>query len=465
MRIQLWLLASFLIACRAPALPEGGKWVKPVMGKFQIQIETMGQVEAQQPYYLSSAFGGKLKKLAENGQEVNKGDVVATLDTRDTEEELAEAETTLEVARNDLSEHHKNLSSEKIRLRANCERASKELALKQLKLKHLLAGTPPQDQQKLALTLKQSQAALVLVEAEVPLKENLAKRGIVSELDVLQSRLVLANRRKEKALAEAAYTLSRRGPTVLARQWAEWDVKLAQNNVQMELLNQRQQLNLLQIQGQKFQLKVQTQSKEVQLLQQRMQSAVFRAPTDGTVLLSKIPTEKGLSLVKLGDEIRQGTPFMAIADLSQVLVRAEVEEQYARNLKKSLTCQARLPGRKGEAQTLKIQQVGVVALEPQSSTVARPELGKIFEVELLPLQQKGFLKPGTTVDLEIPLKKIEQALLLPRSTIVREGSHHWVQLNDGQRREVKLGDSNTREVTVLSGLNVDDQVWLPEKNR
>ena len=210
-------------------------------GTFVRQAELVGNIEAQNQRFLAPKFSAKLEMIAAEGVAVKKGEVVASLEIKDLEDELEEKELSLETAASDLSEHDRNTAAEKIRLGAEIQRAEAVLAEKRLVLKQLLAGTRPEEREKKRLAQSLAQKAAELAASDLKLKEKLAAKGMSTQLEVLQARLNLANKQRDAQVAQADYAKALQGATSLERELARLELTRAEQALAWARKNQTYQ--------------------------------------------------------------------------------------------------------------------------------------------------------------------------------------------------------------------------------
>ena len=151
---------------------------------------------------------------------------------------------------------------------------------------------------------------------------------------------------------------------------------------------------------------------------------------------------------------------MSVADLSQVVIRAEVDESLLRDLKIGLVCSIRLPSMQGKRFQGKVSKIGGFAHD-RTDRQQTLGLSKVFDLEIVPDEQGTLFQPGTSVDIELPLLQKRDVNLLPRETIYRDGERFYVLLADGQKRDVQVGEVSATEVEILGGLDLAEEVQLP----
>jgi HlyD family secretion protein len=169
----------------------------------------------------------------------------------------------------------------------------------------------------------------------------------------------------------------------------------------------------------------------------------IRSPIDGVV------TERPLYP---GEMATTGTPIVTVMDVSSVIAKAHIPQADAALLK---------VGDQGTMTTPGIEKpiegkVTVVspALDPNSTTV---------EVWLLAKNPKHELRPGTSVEVSLTAKTLENALVVPAaavltapdgtSTVMVAGSD-----NRAHQKTVQLGIRQGDDVQILEGVTVGEKV-------
>jgi HlyD family secretion protein len=182
-------------------------------------------------------------------------------------------------------------------------------------------------------------------------------------------------------------------------------------------------------------------------VQEKIDSARVASPLNGT--LYSLP-------VHVRDFVHTGDLLAEIADLSQVRVRAFVDEPELGHLQPNqavaVTWDA-LPDQtwSGHTETLP-QQV-----------VARGARN-VGEVLCGISNDKMTLIPNTTVDVRIELASRSNVLLVPRNAVQTDGGRRYVfTVDQGRlhRKEIKTGASNDTDFEVVSGLTDSESVALP----
>jgi RND family efflux transporter MFP subunit len=158
----LALISSFILACSPPVQEdvsqEAAEGVAPVKvtevkrQEISEKLYTTGLIEAREQMVISPEVGGKIAKInVEEGERVQKGEIVAEMDTRAARLQLKQAEAGLAVAQANNNDAQRNME--------RMERLREENAVSEQQYEKIkLAFESAQAQ------LKQAQAALDLAE-------------------------------------------------------------------------------------------------------------------------------------------------------------------------------------------------------------------------------------------------------------------------------------------------------------
>ncbi|WP_440873694.1 efflux RND transporter periplasmic adaptor subunit [Thalassotalea sp. PLHSN55] len=183
--------------------------------------------------------------------------------------------------------------------------------------------------------------------------------------------------------------------------------------------------------------------KRLEKSQKVQQTVTFYAPQSGVI--------NGLK-IREGFFVKPGNTLMSIAQLDQVWVEAEVFERDAILVKAGLPVVMSLdylPGQQWQGQVDYVYPT----LNPQTRTLrirlkfANPELT---------------LKPNMFAQVIIHANSIDDALLVPKESVIRTGKQDRVvlALGEGQFKsvEVAIGRVNHDHIEILNGVNEGDVV-------
>ncbi len=192
--------------------------------------------------------------------------------------------------------------------------------------------------------------------------------------------------------------------------------------------------------------------KEDEALQK--QTKVF-APVGGTVV--------ALS-ARVGQPVAANQEvLLRIADLSKMSVQARVAEEDVTRLRKGMTAYFSTPGYPGKQWLGKLRQIMLLPADDSGKQGKKAYYTVLFDVA----NPSRELMSGMTADVYFVLAKVEHALTIPVTLMVKPDSKGVQKLRvlqaNGQlqTRDVKLGIHNGERVQVFSGLNEGERVVLP----
>jgi HlyD family secretion protein len=200
-----------------------------------------------------------------------------------------------------------------------------------------------------------------------------------ADLDVARARLTTSEAQKRR-VAEL------RAASVVTEQEFE--------SAQLEEANARAQF-----------IKAQT---SLQLARERMNDVTIRAPIDGTIITKFV--EVGDIIASASQNISGGTTLYTMADLSEMQVRALVDETDLGRVEAGLPARVQVeafPGRVFRGTVLKI--------EPQAVTEQNVTM---FPVLVRLDNREGLLRPGMNADVQIEIAMRPGALVVPNAAVV-----------------------------------------------
>src|SRR5882762_8030089 len=289
-----------------------------------------------------------------------------------------------------------------------------------------------------------AQAQLKGAQAEV---QAVQKGGSQEEVLTLQTQIVKArtDRDASQRSLEAFRRLQQKGAASLG------EVKEAENGLQraqadLDLLEHKQKERYSRPEVEHVEAQKSEAQAAYSAAEDILQKSNIVAPFDGVVYV--LP-------VKQGAYVQAGELLLQVADLSQVLVRAYVDEpdigRLTRGQKTEVTWDA-MPERIWN---------GVVEMLP--STVKLHGTRNVGETAVILDNHDFRLLPNTNVSVTIIIAQHDGVLTIPREALRQDDSKPYVYqiVNDKlRRRAVAVAASNLTRIEVSDGLNDKDVVAL-----
>lgn len=404
-------------------------------GPIREFVDERGKTRLPEEHLITMPFAGRIEAIdLIEGQPVAAGQVVARISAADMDEEVAEAQASVERLAATLVENDDTTIERSTREQANLFVESMVSTVEAAEARKI-AGKSRLDYSEIFLGRTRK-----LAETGAETQDDLDRAElsyVESQIDYRQDAL---NAEALKALQAATNLL----PRIVTEQIAKKTLSAAV-------------------------IRHQKQEAETRLRQAliRNQRSVMHSPVDGVVLERAITNEQHLPA---------GTTLLSIGQLDQLEIEADVLSEDVVQI------------RAGDAVEIYGASVGATAGQGVAGTVHRVNPSGFMKISSLGVEQQrvtiivrfadGVLSRLRTereigVDYRVRVRiftdEQSDALLVPRSAIFRSGDNGWevfvVRGSRAEKQVVEVGLINDDEVEVISGLAEGDQVILaPESN-
>lgn len=165
--------------------------------------------------------------------------------------------------------------------------------------------------------------------------------------------------------------------------------------------------------------------------------------------------------VELGEQVTPAHQVARVVNTGRVKVVAGVPERYAADIKEGTEVRIDFQAYRGQNLRSEVTFVGR-AIDPDSRT---------FPIEIVVRNEGATLKPEMIAQVYVTREKIEDALVIPRSAVIRDEDGHSVFLIDREgeqtvvrKQQVVLGGSHSGEVVATNLRAGDEVVVLGQSN-
>ena len=162
-----------------------------------------------------------------------------------------------------------------------------------------------------------------------------------------------------------------------------------------------------------------TAKAQTQLIQAQIGKTTIRAPFSGKI---------GLRNISPGTYVTPTTLISKLVSSNPLKITFSIPEKYASEINKNTEIKFTVPN---ISETFKAK---IYAIEPEIETTTRT-----LKIRALAENSSGKLLPGTFANIELPLKNIQDAILIPTEAIipVQEGKKVFISEN-GKAKSVKV---------------------------
>lgn len=184
-----------------------------------------------------------------------------------------------------------------------------------------------------------------------------------------------------------------------------------------------------------------TANADIQALRASLAKAYVRAPFDGVI---------GLREVSEGSYVTAATPIARIVDVSPVKIDFTIPGRYSQSVsvgdKITFTSE-------GSPETF---EANIYAIQPNIDPATRTlNLRAMFP------NTNQQIKPGAFVRVEMALKDVDEAILIPTESIIPEATGHKVFLaknGKAQPKMVKIGQRSEAFIQIIEGIEPGDSI-------
>jgi membrane fusion protein (multidrug efflux system) len=178
---------------------------------------------------------------------------------------------------------------------------------------------------------------------------------------------------------------------------------------------------------------------QTQLIQAQIAKTTIRAPFSGKI---------GLRNISPGTYVTPTTIITKLVSSSQVKISFSIPEKYASEIENNASILFTIPNNPQKF-TAKIY-----AIEPEIETATRT-----LKIRAIADNSNGKLLPGTFATIELSLKNIKDAIVIPTEAVVPIQNGKVVYIaNNGKAKEVKIETlaRTSKDVVVTSGIKSGD---------
>src|SRR5579863_1476322 len=393
-------------------------------GDLLVTLTEDGQVESATNLNVKCDVPGPIRilELVADGTQVQRGDVLAKLDSSSIEDEI-------------LAQQIVTTKAEATKIKAE-----KDLSAASIAVDEYIEGTYPQELRSLEIELTVARQNLTAAENALAFAAKLQKKGYCTLRELKVKEYALEQTRHDADLAE------------LKKNVLE---KYTRRKVLEELSSARDSAQAL------LNSEVAALAQELSKLkryQEQLQKCTLVAPQDGMAIYANDRQNYGEPgpKIELGARVNQFQAIVRLPDLKKMQVRALVHENKVDALRPGMPAEIKVQDR--EFQGI----VTSIANQPEPSGFWQgfvKEYAVIVEIVGEPEQ----LKPGKTAELRIRVDERPQVLSIPVQCVVQEGTcfYVWVKDSEGShRRELLPGAKNDTSIEIVDGLKQGERVLL-----
>jgi HlyD family secretion protein len=279
--------------------------------------------------------------------------------------------------------------------------------------KLVLIRPEPEEAQKVAqakASIKSKQLDLEDAERDLRRKEALYEKGFIAEQDVEDARKQYENSKIQLQLAQKQL----------------WAMLGGESNVDVENID---------LEG--------------------TENITLTSSIDGVV--TSINVEEGEKITSGTQAIGGGgTAIMTVADLSEMIVKASINEVDVGKLKRGQRVEIGFDAIKGKVYHGKVRRISPSGSEEENLVV--------YPVEVEIMNSDERIRPGMTADLDIIIAEAESVICIPKHAVINREGKTIVNIKKEDKfvpQEVITGVEDDVKIEIKSGLSEGDALMIP----
>lgn len=452
-----------------PRAPEAVDAVRVRRGDLEVTLAVSGAVEAR-TVDLAFQLPGRLRWVVAEGHRAAAGEVLAALDAGELEAELGQARHARQAAEEEVrraraqlraAEEEARRASAAVRAaQAQVQQAEANLGAARARLAELLATPRPEDVRQAEAALKAAQAAWEQARRALEAQEVLFREGATSRAQLDAARAQSDAARAQVQQAQAQLDRVRAGASQEAVAAGREQVRLASaalDTAVAQLEQARAARSAAAAVVEQWRAAVAAAEQRAAQARQALRAASERWAR--AFLRAPFPGQVTRVYLREGASVSPGVPVVTLSGAGR-WVAAEVEEADVGRIRVGQRARVTADAYPGLVVSARVTRVAEQVETKLGTRVVRVRLDLGSQVPL---------RVGTGVDVDVILRVVPDALLLPLEAVASAadgGSQVYRVEGEVVRvRPVRTGDRNEDHVVVLDGLREGDLVAVAEPGR
>lgn len=461
----MWMVASTLFVTLA-ACGGGETTVQDVetfevrRGDLDLKLTETGATEARNKVDIRPLTKAVIETLVDQGTYVKKGDILAELEKKPTEDEIDKFEIQVTQLEAERQNAETDLSIQKGENASAIEGAILKFEFSELELKRYLEGDQPQQVRDRELRIDEARSRLKQAEDKYANIPALMEEGFVTSVEAEEKRLSVKSAKVELDSALLALELYNEYTHPMAERQKRADLTEAERELGRikERAAAREQARSATLKQKD--LNYRRAVERLAEARERLNNLTIIAPQDGIVIYGGRRNRWGgkEDTIQVGSTAHPGSTLIELPDLSKIDVAIRVHQADIDKLRPGQKAWVSLPSNSSQRFEGQVSEIGSVA----ESGSWRDRVRR-FDVNVQIVESVKNLRAGVTVEVDIELGNLSNVLYVPLQSVSPSGGGFHVFVKEGdevKKRRVRLGGANDQFVEVTGGLEEGDRVLL-----
>ena len=394
----------------------------------QGEIESSSNNEVKCEVKGRGGSGTPILTVIPEGTLVKKGDTLCQLDSSALEQEAKNQRIVVSTAESAV------ISSEAA--------VNKAVIARQ----EYLDGTFLTERQAIVSEIAVAQQSLRKAELSLESAERLAAKGTLKPLQIEAEEFSVEN--AKSTLASAQARLKVLDELTKAKMLVQYDADIETSKAKLE----SDKNTLIE------------EKDKLEEIQNQIKSCTIIAPADGQVVYANKSSGRGGSefIVEPGAVVREQQTIFLLPDPTRMQVKAKINESRISLIREGMPVKIQVNAVENEllGRVIKVNKYA----EPGNWWGSNV---KEYATFIQIVDPPETIRTGMTAEVRIFVEQIDKAIQIPVHAVYETKRHHFVLVRDGDKwdtREIKIGATNDKFVTVNEGISANENVVLDPRN-
>lgn len=433
-------------------------------GRLRLSVIERGNLKAAESVDLKCEIEGQVKilSLIDEGEQVQPGTVLCTLDTADLEERRVQQEISLQSSEAAFVKAKQGHAIQQSQNLSDIEKAERALEFARADLRKYVEGDWPQEKRKAEEEILVTEEELQRAQQELEWSEKLAEKGFLEQTQLDADRL--AKTRAEVNLNQAKRALELLEQFDFPRKKAEFEADVLEFERQLERVKLQAEAKLADFEAglRSSEAKLGLDREKLAKLDKQLGSATLVAPVAGMVVYAVEEQSRwgGGEPIREGVQVREGQDIITIPSSNGFIAQASVHESVLEKVAVGQGCLVSVDAIPGKVFRGEVKFKAV--LPDQNSWFANPDL-RVYRTEVKILESDPALRPGMSCSVEILVDELEDATYVPVQAVFLDAGEPVCFVSTGGKpelRKVETGENNGKQVVIEGGLEPGEVVLL-----
>lgn len=456
--ILIGVIAYFLFYNTKEQKP---KLTHVVEGNITLSIHERGVLRASRDVSIKSPIVSNRAKLVEilpEGSTVQKGDMIAKLDTKPFLDDINNWKYKIQEAQIALLKAKKELEVHISKSIENIKKITASIEIEQLNINNIRQGDGLNKLYELRQKVAQANRHVKLKNEELADYDSLFKQGYISqkERDKISYDLLSA----KESLMTATNNLNNYQKFVWPKELKKQKIKLdeLQENKKNRQIQNQIILEQFKSQLQKAKTVLQMNEYELEKSKRNVELCNIKAPISGTILYQKIPKNGKRAKIEVGDSIWHNQTFMTIPDTRSMNVVSKIREVDLSKISLLQTANITLDAfRDKKFQGIIIYIDSIAKFDENNPNI------KFFDTVISIKNKTNVLRSGMSAEVDIEYLSLHDILKINSHAVIEENGKYFVLKKVGENFEkhpIQIGIIGVNYIQILKGLKLGDKVLI-----